>query len=244
MIDGASPRLDLGSIEVTYPPRGGIPAVRALDGISLIVDRREMVVVAGRSGSGKSTLLRVAAGLLEPTSGSVCWSGVDVGDLDESERTRMRGREIGYAFQGGGLIDSLTALENVAVSAVVRRIPHARERAEEALATVGLGDRRTHFPTELSGGEQQRVAIARALFGDPPLLLIDEPTANLDRDTADGIIDLCLDLSASGSAVLIASHDEVLIGDASRVHRLEHPGDRGGETDSHRSRPRLRRSRS
>jgi ABC-type lipoprotein export system ATPase subunit len=223
--DKDAPLVELADIGMTYPGRGDVPAVTALAGVSFAVRPRELVVVAGRSGSGKSTLLRIAAGLQLPTTGRVCWSGQDVGQLGERDRTRLRGSTIGFVFQGGGLIDSLTAEENVALPAVPLGLRDGRSRASAALERVGLADRRRHFPRELSGGEQQRVAFARALMADPPLLLVDEPTANLDRTTADHVIDLCRAFVRGGKAALIASHDPGLIGVAGRVEWLEREED-------------------
>jgi ABC-type lipoprotein export system ATPase subunit len=225
MSDGSPPLLHLANVGMTYPAHGTVPSVEAVRDVDLVVRSSELVVLAGRSGSGKSTLLRIAGGLLSPTSGSVRWTGHEITELDEPSRTRLRGELIGIVFQGGGLVDHLTAEENVALPAVPRRIANARHRAREALEVVGLEARARHFPRELSGGEQQRVAIARALVGEPRLLLVDEPTANLDRATANEIVDLCRRLARSGIGALIASHDLALIGAASRTMELERRGE-------------------
>ncbi len=216
------PVLELRSIGMVYP-RDGMPGpLRVLDGVSAIVHRGELIVVAGRSGSGKTTLLNIAAGLLVPTAGSVAWGGTDITSLRARETATLRARHLGVVFQGAALIESLTAAENVALPALPRgRHESGRRRAGVLLADVGLGARDTHFPRQLSGGERRRVAVARALFNDPPLLLVDEPTANLDRVTADAVIDLLADLAVDGKGILVASHDEHLIRRAARVIRLE-----------------------
>ncbi|MGH2467373.1 MAG: ABC transporter ATP-binding protein, partial [Candidatus Limnocylindrales bacterium] len=195
----------------------------------LAVGQGDLVVVAGRSGSGKTTLLGIAAGLVEPSSGHVLWQGARVADLSADARARRRGSLIGIVFQNAALIETLTAAENVLVAAVpagVRR--EDGRRARELLGEQGLGARRDHDPSRLSGGERQRVALARALFADPPLLIVDEPTANLDRVTADGLIETLVRLAAAGRGLLVASHDRHLIDRATGLIRLEPealPGD-------------------
>ncbi len=214
--------LELRSIGMVYP-RGGTPApLRVLDEVSAIVHRGELVVVAGRSGSGKTTLLNIAAALLVPTAGAVAWGDADVVSLRARDLAALRARHLGVVFQGAALIESLTAAENVALPALPRgRRESGRRRAQALLADVGLGARGTHFPRQLSGGERQRVAIARALFNDPALLLVDEPTANLDRASADAVIDLLAELAVDGKGVFVASHDEHLIRRAADVIWLE-----------------------
>lgn len=214
--------LELRGIGMVYP-RDGMPApLRVLDDVAELVRGAELVVVAGRSGSGKTTLLNIAAALLAPTSGTVCWGNAELGSLVPSAVTALRARQIGVVFQGAALIDSLTAAENVALPALPRgRDADGRQRALDLLAAVGLPARTGHFPRQLSGGERQRTAIARALFNDPPLLLVDEPTANLDRASADAVIGLLAGLAAGGKGLLVASHDEHLIRRADRVLWLE-----------------------
>lgn len=214
--------VELAGVSMTYASRQRESSVDVLRSVALSVQAEEMVCVSGRSGSGKSTLLGIAAGLLRPTSGVVRWSGHDVAEMSESERRRWRRDHVGLVFQTGGLVDSLTALENVALAAIPRGMNSGvRDRALLSLGMVGIASRSGAFPAELSGGEQQRVGIARALFGEPSLLIIDEPTANLDRSTADDIIDLLGSLRSDGAGLLVATHDRQLVGRGSRVLELD-----------------------
>lgn len=207
--------------EVTFAYRAGTTEeVRVLDGVDLEVAPGSLTVVAGRSGSGKTTLLRIASGLILPSSGDVRWGYVALQDLDEDGRARWRRENVGMATQGGGLIDNLTAAENVALPAIGRRERVDNERIDALLGQVRLAHRIGHFPSQLSTGEQQRAAIARALFNDPGLLIADEPTANLDRSNADDVADLLTRL-AEDRAVLIATHDPALIERAGRLLTLD-----------------------
>ncbi|MEF8818506.1 MAG: ABC transporter ATP-binding protein [Haloferacaceae archaeon] len=202
--------------------RAGDQTVRALDGVDFEIRPAEFVAVVGPSGSGKSTLLNLLGLLDVPTSGRVELGGADVATLDERDRTRARKRDVGFIFQSYYLIPTLTALENVEVPRLLDRTPkRTRDRATELLERVGLGDRLRHRPDELSGGQKQRVATARALINDPTLLLADEPTGNLDRDTGDGVLDLFDDLRAERDvAVVTVTHDEYVADAADRVVRL------------------------
>ncbi len=211
----------LQGIAMTFPGRDHGEAVRVLEGIDLEVGRGELVVVAGRSGCGKTTLLNIAAGLLRPTRGIVTWSGVAVGELSWDALARLRGRTVGVVFQNAALIETLTAAENVALAAVPSGLKGGRIRALGLLDQLGVTGRAGHYPAHLSGGEQQRVAIARALFADPPLLIVDEPTANLDRRTADEVIGALRSLREQGRGLLVASHDAHAIDVADRVIELE-----------------------
>lgn len=210
--------LELRGIAIGYHPSGR-PAIVVVQNLSVTVDRGEFVVLAGRSGSGKTSLLNVAAGLLRPTQGEVVWSGQLV--QTPAAFARLRRESIGIVVQGGGLISTLTALENVelALDGTTRR--QTRDRARDLLETLGIDGRRDNFPGQLSGGEQQRAAIARALIREPTALLIDEPTANLDRASADGVIGILTGLRTDGRSLLVASHDPRLIERADRVVRLE-----------------------
>lgn len=215
--------LSLESVDVTYDAVDGGRPVVVLEDFVLSVSQGDFVALAGRSGSGKTTALRVAAGLLRPGGGHVRWNGQAIEGWLESDRDRARGKLIGYVFQSGGLIPTLTAAENVAVPALARGASRLDAlRARELLTRVGIAPGRAgNIPAKLSGGEQQRVGLARALFSDPPLLLIDEPTANLDRSTADGIISLLVQLHVERRAIVVATHDQELIQTAERVVRLE-----------------------
>ena len=208
--------------EVVREYRTGGQTVRALDGVDFAIRPAEFVAVVGPSGSGKSTLLNLLGLLDVPTSGRVELDGTDVSTFDERERTRVRKRDVGFIFQSYYLIPTLTALENVEVPRLLDRTPvQTRERATELLERVGLGDRLRHRPDELSGGQKQRVATARALVNDPSLLLADEPTGNLDRETGDSILALFDDLRAEQDvAVVTVTHDEYVADAADRVVRL------------------------
>jgi putative ABC transport system ATP-binding protein len=201
--------------------RSSGPTVTALDGVSLAVERGEMVGVAGPSGSGKSTLLHLLAALDTPSRGTVTLAGVDVSDRSARERTRLRLDHVGIVFQRFHLLPSLSARANVALPLVERGVPtrERRSRAAELLDRVGLADRADHRPGALSGGEQQRVAIARALVTEPDLLVADEPTGELDTETGDRVLSLMADL-ATDHAVVLASHDEQVLDRADRVVRL------------------------
>ncbi|MEK7385738.1 MAG: ABC transporter ATP-binding protein [candidate division NC10 bacterium] len=201
-------------------PSGGRP-LTILDGVTLAVQAGEVCVIRGPSGSGKSTLLGLIAGLDRPSAGSIEVAGVEITRLGEDELARFRRRTLGYVFQSFHLIPTLTAAENVAVTLEIAGQADALGRARALLAEVGLADRTHHYPVQLSGGEQQRVAIARAVALDPPLLLADEPTGNLDSATGDQIIELLLRWNRErGSTLVLVTHDEALARHAGRVIRL------------------------
>jgi putative ABC transport system ATP-binding protein len=197
------------------------PTVTALSDASLTIERGEFVGLSGPSGSGKSTLVHLLAGLDEPTSGKVTLAGRDVASLSTKELTRLRLERVGIVFQRFHLLPSLSARANVGLPLVERGVGkrERRERASDLLERVGLADRETHRPGELSGGEQQRVAVARALAGDPLVVFADEPTGELDTGTGATILDLLADL-AEDRAVVLASHDERALDRTDRVIRL------------------------
>lgn len=193
-------------------------ALRALD---LHVREGEFVAVTGPSGSGKTTFLNIA-GLLETfTSGHYELDGVDVKELNDNARSRLRNEKIGFIFQSFNLIPDLNLFDNVDVPLRYRGMPagERRRRIEEALATVGLGSRMRHYPAELSGGQQQRAAIARALAGEPRLLLADEPTGNLDSQMARSVLELLEEINERGSTIVMVTHDPEL---AARARRNVH----------------------
>jgi putative ABC transport system ATP-binding protein len=199
---------------------GGRP-LTILDGVSLDVERGDAVAVIGPSGSGKSTLLGLIAGLDAPTSGAIVVGGVDVTRLGESALARFRRETIGYVFQSYHLIPTLTAVENVAVPLELAGERRVLARARALLDQVGLGDRAHHYPVQLSGGEQQRVALARAVALDPPLLLADEPTGNLDSATGGAIIERLFTLNRERrSTLLLVTHDPALAERADRIVSL------------------------
>ncbi len=208
---------------------GGHP-VTILDGVSLEIPPKQVLAIMGPSGSGKSTLLGLIAGLDRPTSGSIQLDGVDITDLGESDMARYRREKIGYIFQSFHLIPTLTAVENVAVPLELRGDADAADRAARLLHEVGLKDRLTHYPVQLSGGEQQRVALARAFACQPSILLADEPTGNLDSATGRQVIDLLLGLNRDhGSTLVLVTHDPDLASQAERVVAL-----RDGRVESDR----------
>jgi putative ABC transport system ATP-binding protein len=187
----------------------GSPPVTALAGINLNIEEGEFVAIVGASGSGKSTLMNIIGTLDRPTSGSVSIAGVDTGRLSDSKLSALRSRRIGFVFQQFHLREGVTAVENVADGLLYTGTSRAerRRKAVEALNRVELGHRLTHMPHQLSGGERQRVAIARAVVGDPPLLLADEPTGNLDSRSGAGVVELLHSLHAAGTSILVITHD-------------------------------------
>ncbi len=199
----------------------GAARVQILKDISLSIAGGEAVGLIGPSGSGKSTLLMVMAGLEQADSGSVMVAGADIRSLDEDALARFRGRNIGIVFQSFHLIPTMTALENVAVPLELAGVRDAFVRAEKELVAVSLGDRLTHYPAELSGGEQQRVALARALAPHPAILVADEPTGNLDEATGRQVIDLLFaGHRERGTTLVLVTHDASLAARCDRVVQL------------------------
>ncbi len=208
LIELADVRLTLGTGEVR---------TEILKGVSLRLEPGETLALLGPSGSGKSSLMAVVAGLERATSGTVRLLGQDASALGEDALARMRGRDIGIVLQSFQLLPTMTAIENVQVPLELARVPDAKARAEAELRSVGLGHRLTHYPAQLSGGEQQRVAIARATAPRPRLLLADEPTGNLDLATGSSIIDLLFERAgAAGAGLLVITHDPAVAARAGR----------------------------
>ena len=196
--------------------------VRALDGVSLEVERGEFVAVVGQSGSGKSTMMNVLGCLDIPTRGDYFLDGVDVRELSDKELSRIRNKQIGFIFQQYNLIQNLTVLENVELPLIYQGIDpiDRRELAMEALGRVGLADRAQHKPTQMSGGQQQRVAIARAISTHPPIIMADEPTGALDSRTGHEVLGFLQQLNKEDSTVILITHDNGIAATARRVVRI------------------------
>lgn len=204
--------------KLTRRLRSGDRDLTILDSIDLDVRRGEFLGVLGRSGSGKSTMLALMAGLDRPTSGEVLFEGRAIHTLSEDALALLRRDKIGFVFQAFQLLGHLTARENVMLPMELKKLRGARSRADELLASVGLGDRGHHYPTQLSGGEQQRVALARAFAADPALLLADEPTGNLDTATGATVLGLLAQLQRDrGVTLVLVTHDEAVAQHADRL---------------------------
>ncbi len=205
---------------------GGHP-LTVLDNVTFTIPKGQTCAVVGPSGSGKTTLLGLCAGLDRPSSGTVTLHGMALDSLDEDQRAAVRNEYVGFVFQSFQLIPTLTAIENVAVPLELRGKNGVFGEAQELLDRVGLGDRLTHYPAQLSGGEQQRVGIARAFINQPRILFADEPTGNLDADTSHTIANLLFDLNReAGTTLILVTHDHDL---AARTHRIIHL--QGGKVD-------------
>jgi len=207
--------IELSHIKRSYQRGDGLP-VEALRDISFGISRGEFVTIRGASGSGKSSLLNIIGCLDTPTSGRYLLDGTDVAGYSDLERSRLRSRYIGFVFQSFNLLPRTTALENVEMPALYTGGRVDRERARMLLGRVGLAERADHYIGELSGGEQQRVAIARALMNDPPLLLADEPTGNLDSRSGDAIMALLTELNSESRTIIMVTHDERIAAHAAR----------------------------
>jgi putative ABC transport system ATP-binding protein len=207
--------------ELTKEYRSAAGGLTVLRDVSFTIPDGAFVAIVGPSGSGKTTLLGLLAGLDTPSHGTVLLEGADLAQLNEDQRARLRGEKVGFIFQSFQLIPTLTALENVQVPLELRGDRGAGARAKELLERVGLGDRTTHFPTQLSGGEQQRVAIARAFVNRPRILFADEPTGNLDAASGGRVVALLEELNReSGATVVLVTHDAALAERAGRTIRL------------------------
>ena len=196
--------------------------VRALDGVSLDIEKGEFVAVVGQSGSGKSTMMNVLGCLDIPTRGTYRLDGVDVRELSDKELSRIRNKQIGFIFQQYNLIQNLTVLENVELPLIYQGIDpiDRRELAIQALDRVGLADRAQHKPTQMSGGQQQRVAIARAITTHPPIIMADEPTGALDSRTGHEVLGFLQQLNKEGSTVILITHDNGIAATARRIVRI------------------------
>jgi putative ABC transport system ATP-binding protein len=216
----SSPVLEVQGLSKTY--RSGNGALTVVKDISFSLAQGATCAILGPSGSGKTTLLSLCAGLDQPSAGEVRLDGVSLGALDEDGRARLRNERVGFVFQSFNLIPTLTAIENVMVPLELRGGRNAREQAATLLQRVGLGERLTHYPAQLSGGEQQRVAVARAFINRPKILFADEPTGNLDAETGHMVIQNLFGLNTeAGTALLLVTHDPELAARAQRVIRLK-----------------------
>lgn len=197
--------------------------VRAIDGISLTIEKGEFVAIIGQSGSGKSTLMNMLGLLDIPTSGIYLLDGIDTANMEDDELSEIRNKEIGFIFQGFNLIPSLTAVENVELPLVYRGMKKEERNklALEALDRVGLSHRLDHLPKQMSGGQQQRVAIARAVAARPPVILADEPTGNLDSHSGIEVMKILHELHEEGRTVILITHDNDIANEAQRVIRIQ-----------------------
>lgn len=209
---------------LTQQFRSGDRKLTVLDHVDFSVEKGTICSIVGPSGSGKTTLIGLCAGLDRPTSGEITLNGVTLGPLNEDERAEVRNKHVGFVFQTFQLVPTLTALENVMVPLELRGLKSSEVRhdAEDLLNKVGLSDRLSHYPAQLSGGEQQRVAIARAFINKPDILFADEPTGNLDAETGETIEQLLFDLNkASGTTLVLVTHDLSLAEQCQRIIRLK-----------------------
>jgi putative ABC transport system ATP-binding protein len=213
---------ELRAIRKIYNKPDGSILVEALRGIDLDITSGEYLAIMGASGSGKSTLMNILGCLDHPSEGSYRLDGISVLELDDDAISEIRGRSIGFVFQAFNLVSELDVIENVAMPLFYQGLPRSQRRAKavDRLEMVGLGDRLTHRPKQLSGGEQQRVAIARALVTNPALVLADEPTGNLDTATGTALLDLFEELNSQGMTLVVVTHDDVLSKRCERIVRL------------------------
>ena len=218
----APPVVALYDVSVLY--RKKKDTVGALLDVQFSLQRGEFVTITGPSGAGKSTFLQLCGGILSPTSGKVSFMGRELGGMKDRALANVRSREIGFVFQSFNLLDYLTAAENVALPLILMNVPEAErlERAHVQLASLGLGERSAHYPCELSGGESQRVAIARALVTDPPLLIADEPTGNLDHESSNNVMEILAGIHTRGkTSLLLVTHSPWVANFGSRTIRIE-----------------------
>ena len=212
--------IEVTQLTKTYQSEGH--ALTVLDGVSFSIAAGTTCAIVGPSGSGKTTLLGLCAGLDRATSGQVVLNGIALHPLGEDERAKVRNEHVGFIFQSFNLLPTLTALENVMVPMELRRQKNVRKKALDLLAQVGLGSRHSHYPAQLSGGEQQRVSIARAFANDPAILFADEPTGNLDNETGSHIEDLLFGLNAKqGTTLVLVTHNNDLAAQCGRILKMK-----------------------
>lgn len=215
-----SPILEVDHLSMTY--KSGSNELTVLHNINIVIHEGETVAITGPSGSGKTTLMGLCAALDNPTSGNITLLGSQINPLSEDQRAQLRNKNIGFIFQNFQLLPSLTALENVMLPLELQGIKGADQDARQLLERVGLKDRMTHYPTQLSGGEQQRVALARAFINKPKILFADEPTGNLDGDTGATVESLMFDLNKDfGTTLIIVTHNPELAAKTGRIIQLK-----------------------
>jgi putative ABC transport system ATP-binding protein len=218
--------LEIKNLTKTY--NSGSRSLTVLDHVSFKIEPGETFAIVGPSGSGKTTLLGLCAGLDRASEGSVILNGIALDSLSEDERAEVRNKHVGFIFQNFQLIPTLTALENVMIPLELRGDKGAKKRAEDLLERVGLTDRKNHYPTQLSGGEQQRVSLARAFSNNPKILFADEPTGNLDEETSEKVEALLFDLNRDmGTTLVLVTHDLELAAKTQKIIKL-----RGGKLDN------------
>jgi putative ABC transport system ATP-binding protein len=218
--------LEIKNLTKTY--NSGSHSLTVLDHVSFKIESGETFSIVGPSGSGKTTLLGLCAGLDRASEGSVILNGIALDSLSEDERAAVRNDHVGFIFQNFKLIPTLTALENVMIPLELQGKNGAKKRAEDLLERVGLGDRKNHYPTQLSGGEQQRVSLARAFSNNPKILFADEPTGNLDEETSEKVEALLFDLNRDmGTTLVLVTHDLELAAKTQKIIKL-----RGGKLDN------------
>jgi len=214
------PILSVDQVSKVY--QSGSRKLTVLDQVNFQVQAGDSISIVGPSGSGKTTLLGLCAGLDKASTGSISLNGHAMEALSEDARAAVRNQDVGFIFQNFQLLPTLTALENVMVPLELKRRKNAKDKALELLEQVGLGDRATHYPSQLSGGEQQRVSIARAFANEPKILFADEPTGNLDTDTGEMIEDLIFDLNkALGTTLILVTHDIALAARTNRIIKIK-----------------------
>ena len=208
--------------ELTKTLYGGGHKVEILKSIGLTIPSGQFIAITGHSGSGKTTLLSLIAGLDNPSRGTIKIDGQDITKLNEDELALLRGKRFGFIFQNFHLIPTLTALENVVLSAELNNTPGATKKSEDLLGIVGLGDRQHHYPAQLSGGEQQRLSLARAFVNEPNIILADEPTGNLDSKNSNRIIELIRELHRVKQAtIILVTHEPQVANQSQRILTLE-----------------------
>lgn len=202
--------LEIKNVSKSFNMKGS--TLQVINNFNFTAEKGDLIALTGPSGAGKSTLLHIIGGLDKPTEGSVIFNNIDIYNMKETELNIYRGKNMGFVFQFHYLLDDFTAFENIMTPMLIHNVPkgEAEKRAEYLIKNVGLYERRNHYPSELSGGEQQRIAVARALSNKPEIILADEPTGNLDKANSLAVLDILKQQSESGVCVIIVTHDEYI----------------------------------